>query len=80
MTDQELQQYAGQLVEVRFIDGRTVIGELVEGEALLQLRPTRYTLKMPPANVSDGPTLLNIPSAGEVESVRLIEQQPEMID
>ncbi len=80
MTDEELQQYAGQLVEMQFVDGRTAIGELIAGEALLQLRPKRYTLKMPPANVSDGPTLLNIPSAGEVDSIRAIEQQPEMID
>jgi len=73
MTEQELQRYAGQFVEVRFVDGRTAVGELIEGTALLQLRPHRFTLIMSTQSDSDDHLELNIPSAAVVESIRALE-------
>jgi hypothetical protein len=80
MTDDEFREYVGQFVEVRFVDGRTAVGQLLEGEALLLRRPHQYGLEIAPANVTDGPTWLGIPSAAVVESIRVLERPPEIID
>jgi len=80
MTDEELAQYLGQWVEVRFRDGRTTIGKLAAGELAAPASPGTLAIEIPPAAVSQGPTWLPIVDVSEIEAVRAIERPPETID
>lgn len=80
MTDSELKQYAGQLVEAKLVDGRTLVGALVVGGDAQIVINQPYALKLLQANLDEGPTWIGIPSAAVVKSVRVLENLPEALD
>ncbi len=80
MTDQELQQYAGQQVELKLVSGVVLTGKLmVEGDARIALGMP-YAIqslhRSPTVRVLE-PVYKSIPDATAVEWVRIVEQQPD---
>jgi hypothetical protein len=75
MTEQELHQYIGERVEVRFTSNETLVGKLVTGGEFEMLEPRPYALEIPPANINEQITWLPIPDASVIESIRIIERR-----
>jgi hypothetical protein len=79
VTNEELSQYVHRAVELRFGDGRTVIGELVDDEAQIAIGMP-FAIKQPEAASDAGPTWIGIADAARVEWVRIIGALPETLD
>lgn len=75
MTEQELQPYIGERVEVRFTNNETVIGKLVTGDLGLVLQPHPYALEILPANIGDETTWFAIPDTSIIDAIRLTERR-----
>jgi hypothetical protein len=80
MTDQELQQYAGQQVELKLVSGVVLTGKLmVEGDARTTLGMP-YAIKSLHRSATVGlleSSYEGFPDAAAVEWVRILEQQPD---
>ena len=73
MSDDDLQQYLGLLVEVRLASGETLLGRLKKGDK-------GYAVEQPSSNTDQESALIAIGSAGDVASVRTVTAPPEMLD
>jgi len=73
MTDDDLQQYIGRLVEVGLASGETLLGRLKKGA-------NAYAIEQSSANPDQESTLIAIDSAGDIASVRTVSAPPEMLD
>jgi hypothetical protein len=73
MTDDELQQYIGLLVEVRLTSGETLLGRLKKGG-------NGYAVEQSSSNPDQALALIAIDSAGDIASVRTVSAPPEMLD
>jgi hypothetical protein len=73
MSDDDLQQCIGLLVEVRLASGETLLGMLQEGGGA-------YAIEQAPSNPDREPALIAIHSAGDIASVRTVSAPPEMLD
>ena len=73
MTDDDLQQYIGLLVEVRVASGETLLGRLKKAGSA-------YSIEQAPSNPDQESAVIEIGSAGNIASVRTIIAPPEMLD
>ncbi|MFY9631997.1 MAG: hypothetical protein WAJ94_10375 [Candidatus Cybelea sp.] len=73
MSDDDLQQYVGLLVEVHLVSGETLLGRLKKGDK-------GYAIEQPSSNSNQESALIAIGSAGDVASVRTVTAPPEMLD
>jgi hypothetical protein len=73
MSDDDLLQYIGLLVEVRLASGETLLGRLKKGG-------NGYAIEQPSSNTDQELALIAIGSAGDVASVQTVTAPPEMLD
>jgi hypothetical protein len=75
MTNEELRTYVGRRVEVEFVNGEIVRGDLIEGEAQLVLSQP-YAIKWFERSATLGtssPSWRGIPDASTVQFIRVLD-------
>ncbi|HEY2475984.1 MAG TPA: hypothetical protein VGI19_14435 [Candidatus Cybelea sp.] len=75
MSDEELQQYLGLLVEARLTSGETLLGRLLRDGA-----GSAYAIEQSSSNPDQGPTLIAVDSAAAIQTLRTVSAPPEMLD
>ncbi|HEV3090599.1 MAG TPA: hypothetical protein VGX91_04045 [Candidatus Cybelea sp.] len=72
MASEELGKYLGQVVEVCFEDGESIVGRLLKGQS--------YAIELPAAGPDQEMSLRAIPDVNAVRSVRALAAPPETFD